>query len=196
MGKFETAYTFTKRWEGGLTDDAMDAGGITNFGVSFEFLKDCARLDSTKLLCLGIKTPVTRKTIVDLRQDQARDLFRWRFWDVPGYERYSLPLAVTLFDCSVNHGVSRAIKLAQKAFNAFCVNSNLRLEIDGIQGPKTRAALEASNAFILAKAIVSERKAFYQGIVDSRPSQKVFLRGWLNRANDLDKYVDSLEGQE
>lgn len=190
MDKFETAYSFTARWEGGLTDDAMDAGGITNFGVSFEFLKDCANLDSVKLLCLGIKTPVTRKTIVDLRQDQARDIFRWRFWEVPGYERYALPLAVVLFDCSVNHGVSRAIKLAQKAFNSLGVGS--ALVVDGIQGPLTKAALESVDALELAKAIVSERKAFYQAIVASRPSQKVFLRGWLNRANDLDKYIDTL----
>lgn len=195
MDKFEAAYQFTARWEGGLTDDQADAGGITNYGVSFEFLKDCARLDSVKLLCLGIQTPVTRKTIVDLRKDQARDLFRWRFWDVPGFERYALPLAVTLFDCSVNHGVSRGIKLAQKAFNTICANPALTLVVDGIQGPKTKAALEASNAFLLAKAIVSERKAFYQGIVDSRPSQRVFLRGWMNRANDLDKYLDTL-GQQ
>lgn len=187
---FETAYSFTARWEGGLTDDAMDAGGITNFGVSFEFLKDCANLDSVKLLCLGIKTPVTRKTIVDLRQDQARDIFRWRFWEVPGYERYALPLAVVLFDCSVNHGVLRAIKLAQKAFNSLGVGS--ALVVDGIQGPLTKAALESVDALELAKAIVSERKAFYKAIVASRPSQKVFLRGWLNRANDLDKYIDTL----
>ena len=198
MDKFEAAYVFTSKWEGGLTDDAADAGGITNCGVSFEFLKDCARLDSVKLLCLGIQTPVTRKTIVDLRQDQARDIFRWRFWDTPGYQRYALPLAVTLFDCSVNHGVARAIKLAQKAFNSFCTAFNGRtlLDVDGIQGPKTKAALDSVDGHHIAKAIVSERKAFYQAIVDSKPSQRVFLRGWLNRANDLDKYIDSLEGKE
>lgn len=192
MDKYDLAYRFVAEWEGGLTDDPADAGGITNFGVSFEFLKDCARLDSVKLLCLGIKTPITRETIKNLRKDQARDLFRWRFWDTPRYEIYQTPLAVTLCDCSVNHGVSKAIKLAQKAFNALSTGS--KLVVDGIQGPLTRAALESTNPGVLAKRIVVERKVFYQAIVATRPSQKCFLKGWMNRANALDQYIDELEG--
>ena len=193
MGKFETAYDFTAKWEGGLSDDPADRGGITNYGVSIEFLRDCERLDTTKLLCLGIKTPVSRESIKSLRRDQARDLFRWRFWETPGYERYELPLAAVLFDCSVNHGISRAIKLAQKAFNAIAPATAEKLSVDGIQGPKTKAALILVGSFPLARAIVSERKRFYQAIVDSNHTQRVFLRGWLNRANDLDKFIDGLE---
>jgi len=192
MGKFETAYKFTKTWEGGLDDDPVDAGGITKYGVSIEFLKDCERLDSTKLLCLGIKLPVSRESIKSLRIDQARDLFRWRFWDTPHFDRYDAPLAVTLFDCAVNHGTSRAIRLAQKAFNAISTDLGGKLAVDGIQGPLTKAALNSLPATSLAKEIIKQRKAFYQAIVDSRPSQKKFLKGWLNRANDLERYVEAL----
>ena len=193
MDKFEAAYQFTARWEGGLTDDPADRGGITNYGVSIEFLKDCERLSSVHVLSLGIKIPVTRESIKNLRRDQARDLFRWRFWNTPDYGRYETPLAVVLFDCSVNHGISRAIKLAQKAFNSICPAGAEKLAVDGIQGPKTKAALESESSFALARAIISERKKFYQAIVDSNHTQRVFLRGWMNRANNLDKYVDGLE---
>lgn len=192
MGKFETAYEFTKKWEGGLDDDPVDAGGITNYGVSIGFLKDCERIDSVKLLCLGIKLPVSRESIKTLRLDQARDLFRWRFWDTPNFDYYDTPLAVTLFDCAVNHGTSRAIKLAQEAFNAISTDFGGKLVIDGIQGPLTKAALSSLPATSLAKEIITKRKAFYHAIVDSRPLQKKFLRGWLNRANDLESYVEGL----
>lgn len=192
MGKFETAYEFTKKWEGGFDDDPVDAGGITNYGVSIEFLKDCERLDSVKLLCLGIKLPVSRESIKALRLDQARDLFRWRFWDTPGFDRYDSPLAVTLFDCAVNHGTSRAIKLAQEAFNNLSTDFGGKLAVDGIQGPLTKAALSSLPAPSLAKEIITKRKAFYQAIVNSKPSQKKFLKGWLNRANDLESYVEAL----
>lgn len=192
MGKFETAYEFTKKWEGGLDDDPVDAGGITNYGVSIKFLKDCERLDSTKLLVLGIKLPVSRESIKSLRLDQARDLFRWRFWDTPNFDYYDTPLAVTLFDCAVNHGTSRAIRLAQKAFNAISTDLGGKLAVDGIQGPLTKAALNSLPATSLATRIILERKAFYQAIVDSRPSQKKFLKGWLNRANDLERYLEAL----
>lgn len=193
MDKFETAYKFTQAWEGGLTDDPADRGGITNYGVSIEFLRDCERLDTTKLLCLGIKTPVSRESIKSLRKDQAKELFRWRFWDTPQFEIYKTPLAVTLFDCSVNHGVKRSILLAQKAFNYVCPDQGYWLIVDGIQGPKTRAALPTVNALALSLAIISARRDFYRAIVKSNASQKVFLKGWLNRADDLEKYVGSLE---
>ena len=191
MGKFETAYEFTARWEGGLSDDPADRGGITNYGVSIEFLKDCARIDSVHCQHLGISLPVTREIIKALKKDQAKELFRWRFWDTPGFELYDTPLAVTLFDCAVNHGIKRSILLAQKAFNNIG-DPALWLIVDGIQGPKTKMALQSVNAAALSTAIISERRDFYRAIVKSNYSQRVFLRGWLNRVDDLEKYVDTM----
>jgi len=193
MDKYDLAYRFVAKWEGGLSDDPADRGGITHWGVSIEFLRDCARIDSSRCLHLGIEEPITRETIKALTQEQARALFRWRFWDVPGFERYDAPLAVTLFDCSVNHGVKRAILLAQKAFNYVCPDQGYWLIVDGIQGPKTRAALPTVNPVVLSLAIISARRDFYRAIVKSNASQKVFLKGWLNRADDLEKYVGNLE---
>lgn len=191
MDKYDIAYAFTQKWEGGLSDDPADRGGITNYGVCIEFLKDCARIDSVHCQHLGISLPLTRETIKALKKDQAKELFRWRFWDTPGFERYDTPLAITLFDCAVNHGVKRSILLAQKAFNNIG-DPALWLIVDGIQGPKTKTALQSVNAAALSTAIISERRDFYRAIVKSNYSQRVFLRGWLNRADDLEKYVDTM----
>jgi len=192
VDKYDLAYQFTQEWEGGLSDDPADRGGITHWGVSIEFLRDCARIDASHCLHLGIEEPVTRETIKALTKDQAKALFRWRFWDHPGFERYQTPLAVTLFDCSVNSGVKRAIILAQKAHNRVCHDPAEWLVVDGIQGPKTKAALAKDDSLAVSRAIVSERKDFYKAIVASNSSQRVFLRGWLNRADALDQYIGKL----
>ena len=192
MDKFDTAYQFTAQWEGGLSDDPADRGGITHYGVCIEFLRDCARIDSGRCQSLGIYPPITRETIKALTKGQASELFRWRFWDTPKFEQYETPLAVTLFDCSVNHGVKRAILFAQKAFNSVCPDQGYWLIVDGIQGPKTRAALPTVNSVALSLAIISARRDFYRAIVKSNASQMVFLKGWLNRADDLERYVSNL----
>jgi lysozyme family protein len=35
----------------------------------------------------------------------------------------------------------------------------------------------------------NEREAFYGRLVDSRPSSKKYLKGWVNRVNDLRKWI-------
>ncbi len=42
-----------------------------------------------------------------------------------------------------------------------------------------------------AKAFLDLRRAFYYQIVKNNPSQSRFLKGWLNRLNDLGKFIDS-----
>ena len=40
---FDTAHTFTARWEGGLTDHPADPGGLTKYGVSLRWVQDLAQ---------------------------------------------------------------------------------------------------------------------------------------------------------
>lgn len=47
--------------------------------------------------------------------------------------------------------------------------------------------LEGRNSLALSKMLIIKRLNFYESIVKSRPSQKVFLRGWLRRSSDLAK---------
>ena len=84
MSYFPQAHAFTARWEGGLTDDPADRGGITKYGVSLAFLKGIADdgQDSRDMLDrMGIRLPVTREVIKSLTQGQASSLFKWQFWD-------------------------------------------------------------------------------------------------------------------
>lgn len=57
----------------------------------------------------------------------------------------------------------------------------LGVEVDGIVGRKTLAALNSRPADPLFHQIQAARIAFVENIVRRKPSQRKFLRGWKNR---------------
>lgn len=187
MTAFEFAHRFCAKWEGGLTDDAADRGGLTHWGVSIAFLSDRARHDADWLRVIGVQLPVTRKTIQALTREQAEKIFRRVFWDPYRLDELPMQIATVLYDCGVNAGMPQSVKLAQRGFNA-CM-PEVHLVVDGVLGPLTRAALSKHCTSTVLGKILDARVEFYASIVKKRPSQKVFLSGWLNRVKDLRTYV-------
>jgi lysozyme family protein len=94
-----------------------------------------------------------------------------------------LPLALVQFDTAVLFGVGGAIKFLQEA---------LGVTSDGDFGPRTEAALKANNNKQTAMKIIDRRIAFHNKRVAERPSQRIFLKGWLNRANNLRNFIENL----
>ena len=41
----------------------------------------------------------------------------------------------------------------------------------------------------MVRAIIEARRDLFRAIVERTPAQRVFLKGWLNRANDLEKML-------
>ena len=62
------------------------------------------------------------------------------------------------------------------------------LAVDGIVGPKTRAACE-QNISALARTAIFYREDYYYELARSKPSFRKFLTGWLNRTRDLREYI-------
>ena len=56
---------------------------------------------------------------------------------------------------------------------------------DGIVGPATLAALNASPASSVFARLKGARERSYRTIVANRPSQAKFLKGWLNRTDSI-----------
>jgi lysozyme family protein len=75
-------------------------------------------------------------------------------------------------------GISGGAKLLQKT---------LGVKEDGIIGPITLSVLETAGE--ISQRYIDNRENFYIQLVQNKPSQKVFLDGWLNRVNDLRKYI-------
>ena len=194
MDKFGLAQDFTAKWEGGLSDDAADKGGLTHWGVSYAFLVDFARDAGNRqfLSGLGVKPlPVTHATIRNLEKMQARAIFKREFWEPLHLDDMPVQIGVLLYDAAVNSGRAQSVKLAQRGYNA-CVPHGIKLDVDGILGPLTRAALTKTNTEPVRQAICTARENFYKEIVRKNPSQDVFLKGWLNRVADLRRYVEGL----
>ncbi len=173
------------RREGGYVDDPKDAGGATNYGVSLRYAKR-----------LGLDIDRDGDTDADdIRQvtpEQAMDLYVRDFFEAPGFDTLPEPLWPQLFDMAVNAGPARALILLQEVLSeaaAAAPETGLSpLMPDGRMGPKTRAT--AARAFdvmgpFLINAYVDQRIAFYRGLAAANPSQKRFLAGWTNRANEF-----------
>ena len=189
QGSFKDAHAFTAKWEGGLTDHKYDRGGITAYGASIAFVQDIARTASGRnfLQAIGVPLPVTKEVIRGLTPEQAAAMFRREFWDALRLDELPFRQAAMLYDAAVNSGRAQAVKLSQRGYNN-CITHGVKLSVDGILGPLSRKALQIDTDKVV-KAIIQARREFYQSIVASKPDQRVFLKGWLNRANDLEKML-------
>ncbi len=185
----DLSFDFVFKWEGVLSDDAADRGGLTKYGISLEFAKSVrADIDGD-----GV---VTRKDIQALTIDDARELFDKNFWRALKCDDFEAPVAFALFNAGTNTGVRRSRVLLQRGINRvnLCVlGISAPIADDGRVGPCTIAAYNAlmakGLARVLALALVVELMNFYRAIVKNNPSQRVFLNGWLNRAKDAQQTI-------
>lgn len=151
--------------EGGYVDHPADRGGATKYGVTLNTLsvyrgKQC-----------------TKDDVKNLDKREAAEIFFKNYFSKPGLIRLPSQIHPIMLDMSVIYGPTKAIKLLQRSLN---------LLEDGVIGPKTiDASNKAVQKGILIEKLVFERKRFHQQIVANNPSQKVFLAGWNNRADEF-----------
>jgi hypothetical protein len=170
--KFEFCHAFTSRWEGGFVDHPADPGGRTNWGVTQATYNEYRRQKG--------KAP---RDVKLLNQVEAKAVYRKLFWEPSRAERCVLPLALAYYDTCVNFGVNGGVRFLQEA---------LGVTVDGRWGPQSEAAFLAKNNRDTAIKICEARIRFRHQRVQSAPSQRVFLQGWLNRDNDLLAHVRRL----
>lgn len=186
---FDEAYAFTKKWEGGYSDNKHDAGGVTKYGVSLVFLRDFVKEFQDRARELGLPDYPQAEHVRGLAPKQAKEIMRTAFWDKLKCVQYPSVFAFAVFDCGVNSGCARSIRIAQQAWNEHN-RDKPPLAVDGILGPKSLAAFRGATKEMALTAI-DLREKFLNGIVASKPSQKVFLKGWLNRTSDLRDYISN-----
>lgn len=174
MANVSKLLPFILSWEGGYVNDPVDKGGATNMGVTISTWRNVGYdkdgdgdidVDDLKLLS---------------KDDVLNRVLKPHYWDKWKADQIkSQSVANILVDWVWGSGAN-GIKLPQKL---------LGLTVDGIVGPKTLAAVNASDSLVLFNTIKAEREAFLYRIVERDPTQKRFIKGWLNRLNAL-KYND------
>lgn len=167
-----TALKFTLKWEGGLSDHPADPGGRTNMGITHS-VYDAYRKEK------GL--PIRDVSLIEMWEVQ--DIYREKYWKASKADTMVNSLAIVHFDTAVNFGVNGAVMFLQEAFG-FSGGA-----VDGKFGSDTTKALQANNNKATALKIVDGRIAYRHERVRKNPGQKVFLEGWLNRDNDLKKFI-------
>ena len=160
--------------EGGYVNHKADRGGPTNFGVTID----------TYSKWLGREATID--DVKNMKVETAREIYETEYLTGPRIHTLPEPYPqVLILDMAINHGPRNAIKMLQRTVNLAGFGP---ISVDGVMGPGTRGSVErAQNAMdnYLQNAIVEERIKFYHRIVERNSSQKVFLKGWLRRANSF-----------
>lgn len=161
MANFSSYVPTLKRWEGGFVNHPSDPGGATNAGVTLYTFRSFYGQS---------------KTIDDLKNMTDA---QWRFimktyWDkckADDIENQSI--AEIFVDWTINSGAS-AIRKVQTIFG---------IKVDGKVGRQTLGILNGPDKEVIFNRIKAGRISFYNKLAITKPEMKVFLKGWLSRAN-------------
>lgn len=166
---FQTCMTAILQHEGGLTNDAGDPGGITNWGISFRFLTQEDSQDHP-----------TAETIKEMTKSEAEDIYRKYWWDAYQYINFTqLVVVEKVFDLAVNMGGLAAHKLLQIAINRLIEKP---ITVDGLLGQQTFAEANSQDGNTLRQGLRECAEHRYIEIVADNPAMEWCLKGWLNRA--------------
>lgn len=168
MAKVEILAPYIKKWEGGFANDPADRGGATNKGVTIATFEAYCKAKS-------LPRPSVER-LKRMTDAEWLDILKTMFWDKWQADKIkSQKLANILVDWVWGSGVY-GIKIPQRI---------LGVKQDGIVGDETLKALNAQDPDKLFQAIYEARKKYLNDITISRPANKRFLRGWLNRLEDI-----------
>lgn len=165
---YRDAILKTIEHEGGakITDNPLDAGGLTKYGIS---QRSYPTID-----------------IRNLTLENAISIYKRDYWDRVGGDLIkSYAIAFALFDQAVNRGVTTSVKQAQRI---------LGVTADGVMGANTIRAINSFQERSFLDRYLLDSIDAYKKIVEKNPTQAVFLNGWLNRISSLEKYVTENAG--
>lgn len=165
MPAFEAALPFILRWEGGFVDHPADPGGRTNKGVTQRVYDAWRRRQGQP-----------QRDVKLIEDAEVHAIYESGYWIPPRCDLLAHPLDLVHFDTAVNMGPGRAVRFLQRAVGC---------DDDGDFGPGTERAVAACDAGSAVEKYCNVREAFYRQIVANKPSQGVFLKGWMNRLNSL-----------
>ncbi len=157
--------------EGGYSNHPSDPGGPTNFGIT---LADYRRY---------IKLDATAADVRAMSVDQAKAIYRERYWDAQRCDELPAGVDYSIFDYGVNSGIGRSGKVLRRVVGLSDGNSTVTdqvLAYARVRDPK-----------VLAAAICDERLAFLQSL----RTWPVFGRGWGRRVAEVKAVSLALAGR-
>ena len=150
----------------GFTNDPNDTGGATMIGVTIGTYRSYCRYK-------GWKTPSVND-LKNMPYKVWRDIVYTMYWNKWKADTISDQSVANMVVDWVWHSGAATIKKVQAI---------LGVTADGIVGPKTVDALNKDKD--IKNKVYQSRKAYFDAIVKKNPSQKKWLKGWMNRLNSV-----------
>ncbi len=171
MDRFNKFLDYIFEVEGGFTDDENDRGGKTTWGITEEEAREFGYTGDMR----------------NLTKDFAKNIYLKKYYLGNKLDKVNNDkVALSICDWAVNSG-KNGIKNAQIAINQL---TNANLDVDGIIGNKTLEALNAADPKMFLKEYHELQRAFYKNLAARDSSQEGFLKGWLNRVEIKEKYIE------
>lgn len=149
---FDQAFDLLLGHEGAYSNNRMDPGGETMWGITRK---------------VALQEGYTGDMHI-LPRETAKAIYRKRYWEPMRCDQMPDALKFSLFDAAVNSGCEQATVWLQRA---------LDVGDDGILGPLTLETAQRSNGLRLAIQLNAERLDF----MTSLPTWGAFGRGWARR---------------
>lgn len=166
MADYKQMVPWIKKWEGGWANDPDDAGGCTMMGITIVAYQKYFGRDKT---CSDLR---------NITNDEWTYIFTKGYWDRMKADYIaSQAVAEICVQMCWGSGPATAIKKIQKL---------LGCKQDGIVGPITLRLLNSEDEITMFNKLYDMRKAWLEAIA-KKGNNKKFLRGWLNRLEDLRK---------
>lgn len=169
----DIALPFVLAREGGFSDDPVDRGGATNFGVTQNEYDQYRRGHG-----------VGASSVRYITQPEVVDIYRTEYWIKTHCPVMPDVIAMLCFDAAVQHGPHKAIQLLQRA---------LGITDDGEYGNTTANAITeeigAGRVEDLIHDCLAAREDYYGAIITAHPEQRRFHDGWENRLQALRELI-------
>lgn len=162
----EIGYTID-RWEGGYSNDPIDPGGETQFGIAKRYHPDV--------------------DIKNLTKEQAIQIYGKEYWAKLSCDQItSQRVRWKVFDIGVNLGVKNATMFLQRAAG---------VKEDGIMGLITTSRVNTLTSSgvgecrVLSLLTENQIKYYHERIIE-KPVKLKYLRGWASRAFDTGDHIN------
>lgn len=162
---FEYVKAFIRKWEGkSFVNDPDDKGGATKWGVTLKTFQKAFGKNKTA------------EDLKNITEEQWDTVCRKYYYDkMHADEIENKSIALLCVQMCWGSGTQTAIKKIQNC---------LGCKADGVVGPITLGKLNAINSADTFRKLWSMRYVWLCNIA-SVGNNKKFLRGWLNRLNDI-----------
>ena len=171
---FGSIFEYILSVEGGYSNDKADKGGKTKYGI--------IEIEARKY---GFKGDMK-----DLTKEIAEDIYKNKYYLSNNLDKIKdKRVALSIADWTINSG-NWGTKKAQQAVN---ILKGEILVVDGVLGEKSIEAINSIRPEMFLNQYHVLQRRFYQAIVDHNASQKVFLKGWLNRVVRKEEYIKEME---